>query len=174
MEKHATDFLQGVSSAGGAEVLVERKYAVRADFTPCGYFDKNVWYRGVADAIKLIPRPGGQGKLSLIVDWKTGGRPDDERKVKEILPQLFLTAAVVMANHPDVEACRAKFVWLDHGMETAINVKRSDVPAIWAEILPNVVELKQAHDQNTFPAKPSGLCRSFCGVLACQYYGVGA
>ena len=48
------------------EKLCENKLGLTIDFEPCGFFDKKVWWRGVADIIIL------QGDTILTVDYKTG------------------------------------------------------------------------------------------------------
>jgi len=48
------------------EKLCENKLGLTVDFEPCGFFDKKVWWRGVADIIIL------QGDTILTVDYKTG------------------------------------------------------------------------------------------------------
>jgi hypothetical protein len=166
-EHHATKLLKGSLHNTDVKLLVERKYAIREDYSPCGYFDKDVWYRAVCDALRL------QGKVGLLVDWKTGGQPGNERKVAEIIPQLWLAGAAVFAHHPEVDALVAKFVWLDHNAETVLRIYRHQMPAFWEQILPEVATLKQAHADNAFPPKPSGLCRAFCGVQSCEYFGIG-
>ena len=48
------------------EKLCENRLGLTADLEPCGFFDKKVWWRGVADIIIL------QGDKALTVDYKTG------------------------------------------------------------------------------------------------------
>ena len=44
--------------------LCENKLGLTADLKPCGFFDKNVWWRGIADIIIL------QDDMALTVDYK--------------------------------------------------------------------------------------------------------
>jgi uncharacterized protein Usg len=166
-EKHVTKLLDGSLHNPKVKILTERKYAIRKNLTPCGYFDKDVWYRAVADALRV------QDNVALLVDWKTGGKPNDVRKVAEIIPQLWLATAAVFAHHPEVQGVGAKFVWLDHDAETKLKIMREQMPAFWEHIAPNLQALEQAHKENNFPPKPSGLCREFCGVTSCEFYGIG-
>ncbi len=39
------------------EKLCEYKMGLTADLEPCGFFDKNVWWRGVVDLAILIEKP---------------------------------------------------------------------------------------------------------------------
>jgi hypothetical protein len=47
------------------------------------------------------------------------------------------------------------------------------VPKLWQEFAPRVQRLEEAHQQNKFPKKPSGLCNKWCPVphKLCEYRG---
>ena len=57
--------LESVRNIEG-EKLCENKLGLTQDLKPCGFFDKNVWWRGIADIIIL------QGDRALTIDYKTG------------------------------------------------------------------------------------------------------
>lgn len=138
--------------------LAECKMAIREDFSLCGYFDKDVWYRGVADLIKIV------GRVALVVDYKTG-------KIKEDGTQLALMAQCVFSKYPDIERIRSEFVWLKEDATTRADFTRDDMPKIWAKLLPRVDRLKVAHETNTFPPKQGGLCNKWCLVKDCAFNG---
>ena len=138
--------------------FVEQKYAITKDYGPTTYFAKNVWFRGIADVV------GIRGPVACVLDWKTG-------KIVEDSVQLTLTAACIFAHYPEVQAVRTEFVWLKEGASTRIDVQRSSMPAFWGGLLPRVHTMKHAVDSNTFPAKPSGLCRRWCVVKSCEHNG---
>lgn len=146
--------------AGPGKVLVENKLAITDQFAPCTYFANDCWFRTIADVIKL------NGPVAVVIDWKSG-------KVLEDSVQLALIAAVVFAHYPEIQAIRTEFVWLKEDAVTRADFRRSDVPAIWAGILPEVQLLKHASDTMTFPPKPSGLCKRFCPVRQCPHHGEG-
>ncbi len=148
----------GVGNPAGGKLLVEQKLAIRADFSPCGYFDKDVWYRGVVDAAKLV------GPVALAVDWKTG-------KIKEDYVQLGLMAACIFSHHPEVQRVRTIYAWLQEDAETIENWTRQSVAQLWAGVLPRVSLLEAAHKTTTFPAKPGGLCKRWCPVVSCPHNG---
>lgn len=147
--------------------LVEQKYGLRRDFSPSpgtprdpgGFFDRQVWYRSIADAVKI------QGNVALNWDWKTG-------KVKEDPLQIVLAAAVLMAHHPQLQAVRSQYVWLAYDtLGTPYDVTREELPGLWASIMPEIEAIQHAHDIMTFPPKKNGLCRDWCAVETCQFHG---
>lgn len=140
------------------ERYVEQKYAITKDFTQTGYFNKDVWFRGIADVV------GIRGPVAIVLDWKTG-------KIVEDSVQLTLTAACIFAHFPEVQAVRTEFVWIKHQASTRVNIMRSGMPAFWAGLLPRVHVMKHAVDTNNFPPKPSGLCRRWCVVSSCEHHG---
>lgn len=52
--------------AAPGELLCEIKLGIRADFTPCGFFADDVWFRGVPDVLLLNREKG----VARIGDWK--------------------------------------------------------------------------------------------------------
>lgn len=141
----------------------ELKLAITSDFEPCGYFDKQkqVWLRVVADVLKRAD------DVALLVDWKTGKRKDD-------LDQLALSAAIVFAHYPEVQAIRSEFVWLQEDVTTSAKVHRSHLPEIWQRLLPRVHKMEKAIDLSDFAPNPSGLCKRHCHVVSCPYHGRGS
>jgi hypothetical protein len=142
----------------GATVEVEQQYAITADLGPTEWFGKDAWFRGIGDVVWEL------GPLCFIGDWKTG-------KILEDTPQLILMAACIFAHKPHIQMVRSQFIWLKEDAETTYDVKRADMPAHWANLLPRVQQMVEAHRQMNFPAKPSGLCKRWCPVKQCPHNG---
>ena len=140
------------------EVLVERQLAITKDFTPTEWFAPDAWYRAKIDVTVLM------SPVALVADWKTG-------KILEDSVQLSLAAAAVFIHHPDVQKIRSRFVWLGDGCETNVDLSRDDMPKFWASIWPRVEALKTAYDTNNYPPIPGRLCRRWCPVKSCEYWG---
>lgn len=147
---------------GEGDILVERKYAITREFGPCDYFARNVWYRGIADVLKLRLLAG----VAMAGDWKTG-------KVVEDSVQLALMAQCVFSHHPEIKAVKAVFFWLAHDAETSQVFRREEMPEFWNSIFHRIRELEHAYEHNMFPPKPSGLCKRWCPVRACPHFGEG-
>jgi hypothetical protein len=145
---------------GGGKILVEQKLALKADFSPTAWNDWNGgWFRGIGDVIKIVQ------DVALIVDYKTG-------KIKEDGTQLALMAACVFAHYPEVNNVRSEFIWLKEDATTRADFARNDMQKVWVNILPRVESLAKAHESVSFPPKPGGLCKRWCGVNSCPHNGV--
>lgn len=142
----------------GAKVLVEQKFAITKDFGSCEFFDRAAWFRGVGDVIWLL------GPLGYIGDWKTG-------KIVEDSVQLALTAQCLFAHYPALQLVRSQFMWLKEDATTTADLKRSDMPALWAKLWPRIEALQRAHDETSYPPKPGRLCRRWCPVSQCPHHG---
>jgi hypothetical protein len=143
---------------GAHGILVEQKLAINDKFGACPWRNKEAWYRGVADVIKLV------GEVALVIDWKTGKILDDSQ-------QLALMAACVFAHHPKIVAIRAEFIWLKDDCTTGATIKRGDMPGFWKGIWPRIETLQRAHERGDYPANPGKLCRSWCPVVKCAHHG---
>jgi len=139
-------------------IHVENKLALTKDFEACGFFDNNVWFRGVGDVIKI------NGRVAWVPDWKTG-------KIVEDSVQLALTAACVFAKYPEVKKIRATFAWLKQNAMTDQDFTPEDMPAMWAALWPRIQALEHAHNTTTYPAVQGGLCRNWCPVKSCPHNG---
>lgn len=147
----------GIENMPG-ELQVEQKYGITESFSPCGFFDSKVWYRGIADVAVV------DGTRGLAVDWKTG-------KVVADSQQLAFMAACLFAHYPKLEQVDTLFIWLKEDAKTHEAFRRGEMVGMWAGIMPRVLEYKHAIDHDEFPAKPGGLCRAWCPVDTCPHHG---
>ena len=69
--------------------LVEYQMALTEDLQPTGWFDKNVWVRGVADLLIV----DDDNLTAWVVDYKTGNNKYPDRE------QLKLMSLMVFAHH---------------------------------------------------------------------------
>lgn len=155
-EKWAVRVLSGVTE--NVTLLVEQRYAITDKFSPCEYFDKAAWYRGVGDVVKIA------GPVGYIGDWKTG-------KVVEDSQQLALMAACLFAHFPALQKVKSEFIWLKYDTTTPEYYARADMPGMWRNLWPRIEQLKNAHDTFDYPPKPSRICRSWCNVTKCPHHG---
>lgn len=139
-------------------IKVEQQLAIREDLTPCEWFAKDAWYRGIADFLSI------HGPVALAIDYKTG-------KIVEDSEQLALMAECIFSHYPEVLAVRTEFWWLAEEAATMEVFYRKDRKKVWEKVLPRVVALKKAHDDVNFPPKQSGLCRKHCVVTECPFNG---
>jgi hypothetical protein len=157
---------------GPGELFVEQKYAINDQFEARGWFDKDVWCRMIGDVVKIdspfIDRKSGKKmRLGLVLDWKTG-------KVLEDSVQLMLMAQALFSTYPDLTHVRSEFVWLKDDCTTPELFTREEVAAAWVSLMPRVKAMEQAAINQHFPPKPSGLCKKWCPVNSCPFWGKGA
>lgn len=143
------------------DTLTEQQLAINKDFQPTGWFAKDAWCRGVVDVAVV------RDVKVTALDWKTGKRKPDSTQLK-------LFAGLLFAHYPKVEQVYTGFVWLKEKPGKQIDrdeFARSDVPDIWNEFLPRVRRLEVAYEKDSWPARPSGLCKNWCAVTSCEFNG---
>jgi hypothetical protein len=141
--------VEKVRAAKGAK-YAEIKFGVTKAFHRTGFFDKDVWCRGVID-LAVVGNTTG-----VMLDWKTG-------KPKIDSDQLKLFSAAGFGMYPFLNKIKAGYVWLDHNRIDTETYTREDVPIIWQEFIPRVKRMEIAQERNDWPVKPSGLC-GWCPV----------
>lgn len=139
----------------------EQKLAFTRELQPVAYFGKGVWFRGVIDAAKVRT-----DNTATALDWKTGKPAAD-------ITQLQLIAATMFIHLPQLQRVRAGLVFVNHNHVEPADFVRDDQAEIWSEIIPRVKAMERARATNTFPPKPSGLCKKYCAVSSCQFYQKG-
>jgi hypothetical protein len=79
----------------------EYKMGLTEDLEPCGFFDKNVWYRGIADLLII------NDQVAHIIDYKTG-KSAQYADTK----QLELMALAVFKHFQSVERAKTVLAFL--------------------------------------------------------------
>jgi hypothetical protein len=146
-----------------ADIQVEQQLAIAKDFGACGWFTPDAWFRAKIDVQILLP----EFNSAITIDWKTGGKVEPE------FEQLALSAQTIFAHYPKIDSVAALYVWLGHDTQTAKIYYRDQMAKVWNELWPMINEMDFAWRTTTYPAKPSGLCISYCPVTSCPYHGKG-
>lgn len=136
---------------------VERKVALDKRRQPCGFFDKNVWFRGIIDYTKL------HGERALLIDYKTG-KPHAKFK------QLKLFALHVFAEHSTIEEVECRFYWTKTETSTGQTYNRRDIAQLWSEFVPDLRQYAEAFKSDTWQPRQSGLCNGWCPVQHCEFW----
>lgn len=155
--RHWQPTLQKFRDAPG-EKMIEQQIALNAQWQPVEWYAPDAWLRVKSD-LTIV-----NGKQAVQVDYKTGKRKDD-------FTQLRLNSAVTFLLAPEIERIQHLFLWTKTKEITSEVMLGPQVPTFWAEILPRVAKYQEAHDQQNFPPKPCFLCKEYCKVKSCQYYG---
>lgn len=152
---------------GGGKLVAESQMALDQNYRPVAWFGKGPnapWVRAITDASVF------KKTKAFVVDWKTGKRKSESTQLK-------LSSAVLFSTHPWLEEIRNSFIWLDEPDPklrlTVETYHRSEASALWRDFLPRVARLENAHAQNQWPKRPSGLCKRHCPVprAKCEHSG---
>lgn len=159
------DFMQPVLDAlmdRPGEKYAEYELAVRADLTPCGFKDADVWMRGIIDLAVI------NGTTVHIVDYKTGNNkyPDKD--------QLTLMALLLFAHHPDVEIVKSALLFVLKEDMVKHETRRTAANRIWGIFKEEVAVVERCHTTGVWHAKQSGLCKRYCPCLDCEMNGRSA
>jgi len=136
----------------------ELKLGIRKDYSPCGFFDKDVWWRGIADLLVI------DGHRAWCIDYKTG-KSARYADVK----QLDLLAGAVFSHYPEVMTIKSALAFVVSGElvdKKHIITERSTYLSVFDKELD---QLEGAMDSGVFNAKSSGLC-GWCPVTDCAHW----
>jgi hypothetical protein len=143
--------------AMAGEIRCESKMGVRRDFSPCEFFDKDAWLRGIPDLLVINHDKG----IARVVDYKTG----KSSKYAD-MAQLELMSAMVMAHVPTVHTVKTALLFVVAKDIVRGEFTREQLPAIWSRWAGRANTVEKAIELNVWNPKPSALCR-FCPVSTC-------
>jgi len=125
-------------------------------YEPCGFFDANVWWRGVADVVVV------NETLGFSIDYKTGknARYADTK-------QIDLVAGALFVHFPELLKIKSALAYLVTGdflPKTHIVTEKSQYLSVFDEQLDG---LAAAEVSGVWNAKSGPLC-SWCPVRSCE------
>lgn len=138
----------------------EEKMGVKADFSPCGFFDPDVWWRGIPDLLVINEENG----VARVVDYKTG----KSAKYADT-DQLELLAAAIMQHHPNVHTVKGALLFVVAGAVVKGEYTRAQLPAIWSKWNGRVGRIETALNTEVWNAKNGPLC-GWCPVKDCVHH----
>jgi len=156
---HYLPFVEPLAAHPG-DIRCEEKMAIRVDFSPCGFFDKDVWFRGIPDYLAISK----SGKTALVGDYKTGksSRYADTA-------QLELMAAMVMLHHPTVEKVKGALLFVVVGDIIKAEYTRAQLPEILSKWAGRAGAIEKAAEVGVWNPRSSALCK-FCPVSSCEFH----
>ena len=143
------------------EKHTEMKLGVRktADgFEPCGFFDKDVWYRGIVDLLIV------DGWNAHMVDYKTG----KNAKYAD-MKQLDLMAGAVFVHFPDILRIKSGLAYVvsnEFPKKTHVRTELSQYMGVFQRQLDS---LEDANQSGVFNPKSGPLC-GWCPVVNCEHH----
>jgi hypothetical protein len=127
-------------------------------FEPCGFFDKDVWYRGIVDLLIV------KGKTAYLIDYKTG----KNAKYAD-MKQLDLMAGAVFIHFPNVVRIKSGLAFVVSNEFPKKNHVRENLNQYLAVFDDQLDQLEAAMDNGIWNAKTSPLC-GWCPVTTCEHW----
>lgn len=142
------------------EKLCEYRMGLTKNLEPCKFFDKGVWWRGVADLIII------NGDSAKIVDYKTG-KSSKHADTK----QLEILSLAVFKHFPQVKRIKGGllFVVANDFVKGDFDAGQTDV--YWQRWLTNTAQLEKAFEVNVWNPRPNFTCKKWCPVKDCTHNG---
>jgi len=147
------------------EFLCEQKMGLKkvdGRLAPCGFFDKDVWFSGIADLL-IIDRDKEEAR---IIDYKTGksSRYADTK-------QLALMAACVFTHFPEVKRIKAGLLFVVAESFIKADFEADTGLRIFSELDNLLVSRETAYETGVFNPKQNFTCSKWCPVLSCDHNG---
>jgi len=157
--KYIQGFVERINNIEG-DKLTELQLGVRktgAGYEPCGFKDKDVWWRGIADVVVI------RGDIAYSIDYKTS----KNAKYADT-KQLDLVAAGLFTHYPNLKKIKSgllfvvsnEFITKDHFAE-----HRDEYFGTFKDELDR---LDAAEVSGVWNAVTSPLCK-FCPVVRCEH-----
>lgn len=155
--EYIKDTLDALKAKPGRK-LCEHKMGLTVDLKPCGFMDKNVWVRGIADLLII----DDDNLTARVVDYKTGNNkyPDME--------QLKLMALMVFAHFPHIRKVSGALLFVVKNDMKKGTFLVEDSEEQWWDYRERVARIEQAHDSGVWNPKPTPLC-GWCPVKTCEH-----
>ncbi len=155
--KHHEKILGPIANAKGTG-MPEQKLALNKKLEPTGFFDDDVWVRGVIDYVKVSP------PSAILIDHKFG-------KKRPGFDQLDVMTLLLFHHMPEVKTMTSMFYWALSKTMSPKKYTRADIPVLWNEFLPRVWRMIHAKKTTSYPARPNFLCPRHCPVVSCPHNG---
>ena len=142
-KKH-TEFRMGVKKTGDG-------------YAPCGFFDKDTWWRGIADLVIV------SGDTAYSIDYKTS----KNAKYADT-KQLDLVAAALFVYFPEVKKVRSALIFLVSNEVIKKDHYVEDMARYFGVFDTTLNRLETAEKTDVWNAVTSPLCK-FCPVISCEH-----
>jgi ATP-dependent exoDNAse (exonuclease V) beta subunit len=126
-------------------------------YIPCEFFDKNVWWRGIADLLII------QGDKGFLVDYKTS----KNAKYADT-KQLDLLAGAVFLHYPQVKTLKSALLFVVSNEVVQKEHEAMFATAYMSTMHPELTRLEAAMTNNVWNPNSGPLCK-FCPVVECSH-----
>ena len=142
--------------------LCEHEMGLTKELEPCGFKDKEYWWRGIADLIII------DDDNAYVVDYKTGksARYADTK-------QLEILSIATFKHFPKINYIKAGLIFVVSGDLIKTNYVRSQIPELWSKFDPETKRLEKAFETEVWNPSPNFTCKNYCPVVDCEHNGRG-
>ena len=126
-------------------------------YSPCGFFDAEVWWRGIADLLII------NGDTGYLVDYKTS----KNAKYADT-KQLDILAAAVFTRFPQLRKLKSALVFVVSNEFVKKEHTAELTRSYFATFTPELDRLSVAEDTGVWNANSGPLCK-FCPVTTCEH-----
>lgn len=151
------DMLDALKAKPGRK-LCEHEMGVTADLRPCGFMDKDVWVRGIADLLII----DDDNLTARVVDYKTGNNKYPDRE------QLRLMALMVFVHFPHIRKVSGGLLFVVKNDLVKASFLRGEAEEYWWDYRTRVARIEKAHETGVWNPKPTPLC-GWCVVKTCEH-----
>jgi hypothetical protein len=152
-------FVEPLAAIEG-DIYCEQRMAIRNDFTPCGFFDKDVWFRGIPDFMAI----NRDKRIARVADFKTGKSSRYADK-----SQLELLAAMIMSYYPEVDTVKGALLFVVAGDIIRTEFTRDHLADIYSRWAGRAGAIDKALELNVWNPRSGPLCK-FCPVSSCDHH----
>lgn len=140
------------------EKLCEHEMGLTKDMKPCGFRDKDVWFRGIADLLVI------NGDKARIVDYKTSksSRYADKK-------QLELLSLLTFKHFPQIKTIKAGLLFLVVKDLVPAEFTADQQTDAWGKWIPETNQLESAMITDVWNPRPNFTCRGWCPVTDCEH-----
>tara|TARA_R110000751_G_scaffold149372_3_gene254303 strand:- start:216 stop:884 length:669 start_codon:yes stop_codon:yes gene_type:complete len=142
------------------EKLFEYRMGLTEKLDPCKFFDKAVWWRGIADLVII------NGDTALLVDYKTG-KSAQYADTK----QLQLLSLALFAHFKEVQTIKGGLLFLVSKEFVPATFTRDVIESSWTYWNKDVDRLALCIESDTWNPSENFTCRNWCAVTDCEYNG---
>jgi hypothetical protein len=148
-------------AAKQGEKLTEMKLGLRKTedgYEACGFFDKDVWYRGIVDLLIL------DGDRAWMIDYKTG----KNAKYAD-MKQLDLMAGAIFVKYPELKVIKSGLAYVVSHEFPKKTHERKKLKQYLSVFDDQLDRLDAAMDNGIWNAQTSPLC-GWCPVTSCEHW----
>lgn len=140
--------------------LCEHRMGLTKQLEPCGFFDKQVWWRGIADLVIL------RDDSAKLIDYKTS-KSSKYADTK----QLELLSLALFKHFPQVKRVKAGllFIVVNDFVKSEYDAEQSDI--YWTKWMDSTAQLEKCFEVDVWNPRPNFTCSKWCPVKDCIHNG---